>query len=173
MKLLWIFLLALCSLSAEVKKQPHSSGNIDIETVPNVGLVKLNGTTVAQPIRLTGSLLASGATLASFDIVGEANLTNTHIENASILIGSLQTVHSTFENSLTIHTQKSIFTASTLQGITVRKDPSLKGKQVLELKQGTIVNGSIHFESGKGEVLLYPGSKIIGQVTGGKVIRKS
>jgi hypothetical protein len=29
------------------------------------------------------------------------------------------------------------------------------------------------FESGKGEVLVYPGSQVLGQVTGGKIIKKS
>ena len=77
-----------------------------------------------------------------------------------------------FQKNITLLTQKAVFTASKLEGITVRKDGACKGKQVLELKQGTIVNGPIVFESGKGEVVIYPGSQVLGSVTGGKIVRK-
>jgi len=40
------------------------------------------------------------------------------------------------------------------------------------LKQRTVVDGPIVFESGKGEVHVYAGSQVLGTVTGGKVVKK-
>ncbi|MEN9655082.1 MAG: hypothetical protein RL235_1194, partial [Chlamydiota bacterium] len=48
---------------------------------------------------------------------------------------------------------------------------SFKGKQIIELRQGTKVTGPITFESGKGEVQLYPGATVKEVIGGGVVYR--
>lgn len=151
------------------------SGNYGSETVESIqgtGLVRLNGTSITNEVQVNGSLIAQNAHIGTLDIMGEANLTGTIVKNGGTIMGSLQAIRSTFEQSITILAQKAVFTASRLEGITVQQDSGFKGKQVIELKQGSVINGAVHFESGKGEVLLYPGCKILGQVTGGKIVKK-
>ncbi len=144
---------------------------VTLDVIDGTGLVKLNGTTVSN-IHLTGSLITQNAHIGTLNIIGEANLKNTVVEQGGSVLGSLQATHSTFRNAITILSQKAVFTGSRLEGITVQKDSGFKGKQVLELRQGTLINGPIHFESGKGEVLIFPGCQVLGPVTGGKVVKK-
>jgi hypothetical protein len=146
-------------------------GQVELEAIDGTGLIKLNGTT-AQEIHLTGSLIAQDAQIGMLDIIGEANLKDSTIQNAASVMGSLQTTRTTFQNSLSILSQKALFTSSRLEAITVKKDTGYKGKQIIELRQGTLINGSIHFESGKGEVIVFPGCQVLGDVTGGKIVKK-
>ncbi|MES2273698.1 MAG: hypothetical protein V4487_05865 [Chlamydiota bacterium] len=150
----------------------NNYGAVTVESIQATGLIKLNGTFVQNSIYLVGSLLANHALIGSLEVTGEANLTDTTVQKTGFVTGSIQAVRSTFQNPITLLTQKAVFTASRLEGITFRKDAAFKGKQTLELKQGTIVNGPIVFESGKGEVLLYSDSRVLGPVTGGKIVRK-
>lgn len=173
----------IASLFADAKTTPpkpsqstagiNQYGAVDLEDLDAIGLIKLNGTSVANKLRLTGSLISQNAKIGSLDIIGEANLTGTTVKGGGHIMGSIQAVRSTFEKSITILCPKALFTGSHLQGITVQQDTSFKGKQVIELKQGTIINGPIHFESGKGEVIVFPGCQVLGGVTGGKIVRKS
>ncbi len=147
-------------------------GQVTLESLNAAGLVKLSGTTISNALHLTGSLITKDADIGSLDIMGEANLTDTTINSSSYVMGSLQATKSNFLQSITLLSQKTLFTSCHLQGITIRKDESYKGKQTIELRQGTIVDGPIHFESGNGEVIISSNSKVFGAVTGGKVIKK-
>jgi hypothetical protein len=179
-----LFTIISSLLSAEAQVQPPKQqsspkilggGNYGAETLESLqvsGLAKLNGTTITNDLHITGSLISLYAHLNHFEIIGEANLTDTKVDKEGSIIGSIQAVRSTFLQKLNLLTQKAVFTNCKIQSLAIRQDNAFKGKQVLELKQGTIVNGSIVFEGGKGEILLYPGSQILGSVTGAKVIRK-
>jgi hypothetical protein len=173
-------LLLFGSLQAEVyKKEAATSaygcsayGAETLESLQVAGLTRLNGTTITGNLQVTGSLISLYAHLGSLEITGEANFTDTNIEKACTIIGSIQAVRTTFREPITLLTQKGVFTASKLEAITVRQDASFKGKQILELRQGTIVNGPVAFESGKGEIILQSGSQVKGAITGAKVVRK-
>jgi hypothetical protein len=84
-------------------------------------------------------------------------------------MGYLQAHQAKFEEALVLSGQKAVFIGCTLASITVNKDASFKGKQIIELRQGTKVTGSITFESGKGEVHLYPGATVK-EVLGGALV---
>jgi hypothetical protein len=182
LQFLVLFLSFAVTLFAEEPKlraeSPLQAGlsKFGAETVDQIhaaGLVKLNGTTVRNLVQVSGSLLAQSARLSSLEVAGEANFTNSTISGPSTIIGGLRAQGTTFQSHLHLATQRATFTNSTLASITVRKDDACKGKQILELKQNSTVNGPIHFESGKGEVHLYPGSHAYGPLTGGKLIKKN
>lgn len=156
-------------------EKPTGVGNYGEETIDSVqgeGLVKLSGTRV-EDLHVNGSLVSKDAKLGSLIILGEANLRDTTVSGSTDIIGFLQTHGSHFQKNLSVCTQKAIFTRTKIESLTVRKEPSYKGKQIIELKQGSVVHGPIHFESGKGEVQIDASSRIEGKVTGGKVIRRS
>ncbi len=151
----------------------NNFGSETLDSVEGMGLVKLNGTSVLNTVQVLGSLIANNAQIGSLEVSGEANLTGTAVRNGGHVTGSLQMVRSSCEQTLVILTQKAVFTDSRLEGITVQKDTACKGKQTLELRKGTVINGPIVFEGGKGEVVVFPGCQILGTVTGGKIVKKS
>lgn len=169
------------SLFAEEKEIPQPTmingaanyGAVTLESLQGSGLVKLNRTQVLHDATILGSLIATEAQIGRLAIQGQANLTHTTVQEGGSVLGSLQAVRSKFLKDLSLTTHKAVFTGCQLEGITVQKEDSFKGKQILELRQGTIVQGPIVFESGKGEIHLFPGSKTFGTVTGGKIVRKS
>lgn len=143
-----------------------------LDSLEGTGLVKLDGTSVANLLHVMGSLIAKDAHIGTLDVMGEANLRNTTVKNAATIMGSFQASRSIFEQNINIHTQKALFTACKTKGISVHKDGGFKGRQIIELKQGTVIDGPIHFDSGKGEVVIFPGCKVTGAVTGGKIVKK-
>lgn len=168
-------LIGLSFLASLFAAEVNTTGNYGIETVESIqgtGLIRLNGTSITNELQVTGSLITKDARIGNLNILGEANLTDTIIKGSGTIVGSLQAIRTTFEHPITILGQRALFTASKLEGITMQQDSGFKGKQVIELKQGTVINGPIHFESNKGEVVLYPGSKVTGQVTGGKIVKR-
>ena len=150
-----------------------SAGYETFDNLKSAGVLKLSGSTVKHLLEVQGCLIAQAAQLESIDIHGEANLTDTFVSGPSTVTGYLRAQGSTFKSLLTLSTHKAVFTASKLNSITIQRQEAFKGKQIIELKQGTIVEGPIRFESGKGEVHLYPGSKLYAPIEGGKLIRKN
>ncbi len=147
-----------------------SYGAITLDSLKSAGLLKLNGTSVAA-LQVKGSLIAKDATIGSLEIFGEANLSNSTVEKTSSIFGTLQATHAIFLQPLTLQTRKATFTASKLDSIRIQSNEDRKGKQVLELRQGTEVNGPIVFESGNGEVHVSRNSHLFGPVTGGKILK--
>ncbi len=149
-----------------------SYGRERLDSLTGFGLIKLNGTEVLD-LNVKGSLISKDARTGSFEVSGEANLRDTIVNGRALVIGSLQASGSTFNDLLTICTQKAVFTHTRISNLTIRNEPSYKGKQTLELKQHTIISGPIHFESGRGEIIVDSTSQVQGKVTGGKVIYKN
>lgn len=156
-------------------ERPAGMGNYGVEFIDSIhgsGLVKLNGTSVSD-LEVKGSLVSKDAQLGTIVVYGEANLRDTTVKGTTFIIGSMQSQGSVFQQTITLCTPKAVFTKTRIDSLTFQKDAGFKGKQVLELKQGTTVSGSIHFESGKGEVIVDSTSRINGTVTGGKITYKS
>lgn len=172
--IVFLIFLTVSLFAAEGKppSRPQSYEAVTLDSIEGIGLAKLNGTSVLNGLQITGSLISKNATIGFLDIVGDAKINHTNINQESKVTGSLQASHSTFKKPLTLLTQKATFTASRLARIIVQQDLSFKGKQLLELKEKTLVEDGIHFESGKGEVILHSGSQVLGPVTGGKIIKK-
>lgn len=167
-----ITFIATCLADPVAVQGGGAFGNEKIESISGTGVVKLNGTEVTDQLQVTGCLIAHDAEIGFLDILGEANLTRSHIKNKASVMGQIQATRSTFEKTLTILSQRAIFKESKLVEIIIKKDSAYCGKQVIELRQRTIVDGPIHFESGKGEVQIFPGSQVLGVVSGGKIVKK-
>ena len=165
------FITTMCAENITVS----GGGNYGKETLQSLaitGMVKLNGTEITDTLRITGGLIARDAEIGFLDVLGEANLTHSHVINGCTVLGQIQAIGSTFDKPITILSQKAVFTDSKIKQITVKQDSAFKGKQIIELRQRTIVDGPIHFESGRGEVQIFPGSYVHGIVSGGKIVKK-
>ncbi len=144
-----------------------------LESLELLGIIKLNKTTISRLLKVTGNLTATSAHLHDIDVEGNVRLTDSTLESKVEITGALQASGSEFRQTLFFTGQKALFSKCKLSGITVRRDAAFKAKQVIELKNQTVVEGPIVFEGGGGEVLVYPGSKIQGSVTGGKISHKN
>lgn len=150
-----------------------SYGRELVESLHGQGLIKLKGTKVATTLKVEGSLISTDASAGTLEVYGSANLRDTVIDGTALIVGSIQATNTKFLQLLTINTPKATFTKSQIHSLVFKQEPSFKAKQVLELKQGSIIEGSLHFEGGKGEVIVDSTSRIAGKVTGGKVIYKN
>jgi len=151
-----------------------SAGQEVFENLTSSGVLKLNGTTIKNLLEVQGCLIAQGAKIGAINAMGEVNLTGSSISQPSSISGYLRAQGTTFKGPLTLSLYKAVFTSSKILGnIVVQRQEAFKGKQVIELKQGSVVEGTIVFESGKGEVHLYPGCKVYSSIEGGKLIRKN
>lgn len=174
-----IFALLACAFlsslfAVEQVKTPFKGtyGAETIDSLTSTGLVKLNRTVITDHLSVNGSLIAQGAVIGYVEVIGEANLTDTIIQNGGSILGYLQTHNATIHKPLILNSQKAVFSSSKLSSITVVPMDGFKGKQIIELRKKTIVDGPIVFESGKGEVHLFPGCQLLSPVKGGKVIKK-
>jgi len=164
---------AILFAAAPVKIGSDSYGEVTLESLELLGTIKLNGTTVSKLLKVTGNLIANSAHLHEVEAEGDVKLNHSVLESQVRITGSLQADDSEFCQPLIFIGQKALFSKCKLAGITVRRDASFRAKQVIELKNQTIIEGSIVFEGGNGVVFLFPGSKIHGSVTGGKLSYKN
>lgn len=147
-------------------------GETEVNSLDLLGTYKFNGTKVNEVLKITGNLVTQKATLHEIDAEGNVQLTDSGITGRTQIVGSLQAKGSNFNEPISFMGQKALFTDCKLKGITIRRDAAFRAKQVLELKGNTVINGPVIFEGGGGVILLSPGSKITGTVTGGIVKHK-
>ncbi len=163
-------------------------GNETIKNIHACGKVVLDATQVTESLNVNGDLQANDAQIANMAVNGKSDLRNCsvkemkinghiHLDNCSIereslVNGFLVAVHTTFSEKLTASSPKLIFEDCQLDSIHMKKDSEENKTQVIELKKGTKVDGSITFESVKGEVILSSDSVVTGKIIGGKIIRQ-
>ncbi len=155
-----------------VKVGSDTYGEITLESLDVLGTAKLNKTTISKLLKITGNLVANSAHLHKVQAEGNVKLIDTKVEKEAHITGALQATNSQFTETLEFIGQRALFSKCNLHDLTIQRDLAFKARQVVELKD-TIVDGSIIFEGGGGSVLLYPGSKVTGSVTGGKIIHKN
>lgn len=149
--------------------------------------LKINGSTDIQNVKAN-----------SLEINGSLSCENVHVQNVFSIYGKLTAKNFFVEDKCTIHgnfhidkgTIAALSTScmeGTLSGCTVgqidvRKNKKnfnffgfsteISSRQILELKNGTVVSGNIEFESEGGEVHLFDTSRVQGKVLRGKIIQK-
>lgn len=144
-----------------------------LNSIQSNGTVTLAGTEVSGLVQVNGSLKAKNSKINSIQVNGEADLRYCKITDTTIINGSLTAEDTTFENSLSVASQKTVLKMCTIDSLSIREVNGYKGKQIVDLRSGTKVRGSIVVESGNGEIWISPHSKISeNQVSGAKIYRK-
>lgn len=135
-----------------------------------VGVFDANQTEIINTAKIIGDFYGDHVTLArSSHIVGTVECHSCQFREDATLTGDVATNYSKFDGELILNAKNSSFENSQLNNIHVTK-PRNAEKQVMHLRQGTVVK-DIFFESGEGIVVLHDNAKILGTVTGGKVIK--
>ncbi|MDE3055613.1 MAG: hypothetical protein KGI80_02825 [Verrucomicrobiota bacterium] len=146
-------------------------GKETLETLEVQGFLKLCETTISSSLQVTGALIAENAHIAAVDGVGDLQFFDTTVGEVHA-VGALRASRSTFQKPLYFCGQRGVFVHCHLADLIVEREFGFKGAQVIELKEKSEVNGAIRFQGGNGKVFLYPGSRVLGEVTGGELVRK-
>ncbi len=135
------------------------------------GKAKLGPDTFAEDsITVNGTLEASGTSFQSELVVnGPSKLEQCKINHTSHFSGVVNAIGSQFFKDLKLRTHKSSFSNCKLDTMTVQEIPFVT-KQVIHLKNGSLVAGDVTFESGHGEVVIDESSNVQGMVYGGTKI---
>ena len=131
----------------------------------NGSLGKFKKLDVIGPVELQKS------EIDSLNVVGPINLKNVNIIKDANIVGSLEAKKSIFHDI--IITAETIKLSETNAGnITIKINSQilyLKGKQILEINNKTIISGNITFESKMGKIIISKDSRINGKVIGAEI----
>jgi hypothetical protein len=141
-----------------------------VDSIHMNGAITLNGTTVKGNVHVNGGLKAVEADIGSIHVNGGAELNHCVVRNDTHVNGGLTAISSEL-NTVSISTDTLKFDNCTIASILIRLVNSPKEQKVY-LKNSTHVFGDIHFESGKGVLILSEDSTFTGILTGG-VVKKS
>ena len=146
--------------------------NREFDSITVCGSAIFNKVTVHQGTTINGNLQANTSSLTALTVNGRAELSDSSIQGKTKINGFLLADHTKFNEEISCYSQRIVLSACLTSSITVREDGGYHETQVIELKDGTKVNGSIEFKSGNGEIWLFAGSEITGEVLGAKIIKK-
>lgn len=138
------------------------------QNIPNIvsnGRVLIQETTVAESTKVNGMLDVVKSHLNELEINGNIEIKESTVEGSTQINGVLKAFQTTFSR-ISISSEAIFLSESkVLQDVIVR--PSKEGfKQVLTLERNSRIEGSVIFESGRGEVRCLDGSTILGEVRG-------
>jgi hypothetical protein len=131
------------------------------------GAITLNGTTVKGNVHVNGGLKATDADIGSIHVNGGAQLHHCIVREETHVNGGLTAISSEL-NTVSISTDTLEVDNCSIGSIFIRRVNSPKEQKVY-LKNSTHVFGDIHFESGKGALILSKDSTFTGILTGGVV----
>lgn len=140
----------------------HSNGTVALESTEVLGLVQVNG-----------NLDAQASVMDALLVNGQVNLYKCLIYKPSTINGFLKASNTEFKERLTIASQKIILSMCFLDSLIIKKTTGDNSTQVVDLRGGSHVSGTIIVESGNGEIWISSDTKIISeQVIGAKIIKK-
>jgi hypothetical protein len=145
----------------------HFYGRETVESITMNGSAVLEGTTVIGNTSVNGNLRVNEATLNTLIVIGKVALNGSLVDGEVVINGLLTADKTKFNKGISIASETVVFKNCQIASINVRE--SRNRVQIVELRDGTQVEGSIVFESGKGEVWLYPGSVVKGDVVGAQI----
>ena len=140
-------------------------GKGSTETVNANGVAKMNGTEVERHTQVNGSLRAVSAKLGTLTVNGDVILKRSEIRDVVKINGVLNAFKTQFLSSLVILANSGSLKKCELQDITFKKTSTPRQKIKL---YDSKVSGSITFDGGDGIVYLCDGSKVTGDIVGGK-----
>lgn len=147
-------------------------GKETVNSIQANGTVSLEGTKVLGLVYVNGSLNAEDADIDSLKVNGQLELKSCLINNNSIVNGSLNAENTEFQKELSVASQKITLRSCSVNSLTVREVSGFNGRQIIDLRSGTKVNGPIIVESENGEIWLSSNSVVSGPISGAQVHRK-
>lgn len=148
-------------LGKETKQNYTGSGIIYFKETRLKGKAELSGYVVASKLEADAALFT-----------GQVLLSQTTFHENVTLYGTLEAKKTTFQQKLTLTTSSAEFKECHIQAISAYPLPGTAKIAKIELSKGTIVEGSIRFEDGDGEVIISADSQVKGNILATKITRK-
>ncbi len=164
--LLLTLLLAVSPLSA-VDREIHGQR---IEDLTFKGSLDLHRSESEGLLQVLGTLNASDSTLDEVEVKGTLLLKNCIVTGEVAILGTFIAERSRFDEPIFAFTKEMEFNCSRVDSIHINKVGHTPLTQIVKLKNGTVVEGNITFESKNGEIWLYKESRFLGAVVGGKIV---
>lgn len=137
------------------------------------GYVEMEKTKVLGILQVNGGLKANDSLIKTLLVNGQVDLNNCVIVGATSINGFLNARKTTFEKELSIASEKIVLNMCSVNSLTVQKVNGYTGTQVIDLRGGTNITGTIAVVSGKGEIWVTSGSDILSsQVSGAQIYIK-
>lgn len=159
-------------MNTNYKYGSQSYGKETLSSIQANGSLILDGTKVLGLVQVNGSLDADEANIESLHINGRADIKNSLIKNGTKVDGALIANNTMFQHELSVASQKITLGTCSVDTLIVREVAGFAGIQVVDLRSGSKITGSVNFESGHGEIWLSSNSEVSGEITGAKVVRK-
>tara|TARA_Y100000588_G_C13790504_1_gene726460 strand:- start:59 stop:655 length:597 start_codon:yes stop_codon:yes gene_type:complete len=168
-------LLASCVSIANAnicKSEPGSitCGKGEVNSLTGNGMVTINGTTILGDTAVNGMLNATDGSFNKLNVNGAALLVQCTVNETAQVKGTLTASSCKFENTLRIYSNMTRFINSKVNYNLIINHTDNK-EQVVYLDNHSEVNGDITFEDKNGKVIVRGGSKVTGNIYGGRLIR--
>lgn len=156
------------------------AGDIDVSkltvnrNMTVVGGIRSVNSTYQSSVKFTGDLKGRNDVYQNkAELTGDVQVDGSIFKGDVTVIGKLHANASVFNGFATFDSCLIEFNRSTTSQINVKAQHNCgDGEQKIYLKDKSQVKGDIHFEAGNGKVYLSNNSTIIGQVTGGTIVRE-
>lgn len=137
------------------------------------GSAILKGTTVCGLTEVNGSLNADNSALTTLQVNGQTILNNCVITHAANITGGLIADNTKFQSPLNVTSQKITLKKCTVESLNVKEVKGYTGTQIVDLRGGSMIIGSIVVDSGKGEIWISPNNELsAAQITGAIILKK-
>lgn len=166
-----IILSALFGWNSVFSQEETAPGDAGGTMVIN-GSTTLDGTRLSGEVTVNGSFTASKAVLNSLEVNGQVTLKKCSVNGETVVNGGLVATATKFGSEVSVASPKITFDGCSVASLRVRGGVFLSGKQIVELRGGTHIDGPVVVESGNGEIWVFSGSKVSGTVEGAQVIQK-
>jgi len=166
------FVVALLLVSQVEGKIKHVSYGMEeyhgesIESLQGYGIVRLEDSKVITSLEVDGQLKGERCEFGKVKVNGHAILDNCLVKKRILVQGMLEAVNSKFLDVVVVASEHTVFDGCNLVSIHVRESGK---EEVVELRGGTKLTGTIKFDSGHGIVLKGPHTEFSGKVVGGVV----
>ena len=166
---------------------PVNLSNVTLGSVKIVGTLQFKKLTVDNEINITGpiegtlgkfnNLIVTGSLsikdieIDSLKVVGPTRLEYVKIKNTAKIVGYFEAKKSALHD-ITITSDEAKLSHTLANNVLIEKNShkfSSPKTQILRIDNGTIINGSITFESKLGKILISRDSEIRGKVIGAEV----
>lgn len=155
-------------------------GDVDISRLTVHNSISVTGdihsvnSVYQSAVKFTGDLKGNNNTYeGKTEFIGDVKINDDTFKNSAIFTGKLRADAANFNNGITINSCLVEFYHSNTGQIIVNLQRHCDdGVQKIYLKDKTEVKGNINFVGGNGKVYVSKNSAIIGQVTGGTIVRE-
>lgn len=142
--------------------------NFGKESLPSVicyGPSVLKQTTVANEVKVTGSLRASEVTTGAVFVTGAFYVDNSKIKGSVEVTGDVEVNKVEFDKDLNVTSAKVVFNQSYVKGSVIINSETIK--PILKMQCGSHIDGSLTFNGEPGVIEITDDSYVKGKITNG------